>query len=125
MVIEQAGCVQFMGLPRKKLVMIKRFAGPLAVLFLFLGISIANAHESAASAATAHYMANEGLMVVQGETKVVFDPLFRNSYGQYQLLPKHMEEALFAGEPPFDGIDAIFVSHIMAITFHLQTYCDC
>jgi glyoxylase-like metal-dependent hydrolase (beta-lactamase superfamily II) len=48
---------------------------------------------------------------VQGETKVVFDPLFRNSYGQYQLLPKSMEEALFAGVPPFDGIDAVFVSH--------------
>lgn len=50
-------------------------------------------------------------MVVQGETKVVFDPLFRNSYGHYQLLPKPMEDALFAGAPPFDGIDAVFVSH--------------
>jgi len=56
-------------------------------------------------------MANEGLMVVQGDTKVVFDPLFRNSYGQYQLLPKEMEDALFSGQPPFDGIDAVFVSH--------------
>lgn len=56
-------------------------------------------------------MANEGLMVAQGETKVVFDPLFRNSYGHYQLLPRAMEEALFAGLPPYDGIDAIFISH--------------
>jgi L-ascorbate metabolism protein UlaG (beta-lactamase superfamily) len=56
-------------------------------------------------------MANEGFMVVSGETKVVFDPLFRNGYGHYQLLPKSMEEALFAGVPPFDGIDAVFVSH--------------
>ena len=39
----------------------------------------------------------KALMVVQGDTKVVFDPLFRNSYGQYQLLPKEMEDALFAG----------------------------
>lgn len=59
----------------------------------------------------AQYMANEGLMVVQGDTKIVFDPLFRNSYGQYQLLPEAMEKALFAGEPPFDGIDAVFISH--------------
>ncbi|MDX2427190.1 MAG: MBL fold metallo-hydrolase [Xanthomonadales bacterium] len=59
----------------------------------------------------AQYMANEGLMVVQGDTKVVFDPLFRNSYGQYQLLPKEMEEALFSGQPPFDGINAVFISH--------------
>lgn len=59
----------------------------------------------------AHYMANEGMMVVHGDTKVVFDPLFQNSYGRYQMLPKDMEEALFAGEPPFDGIDAVFISH--------------
>ena len=49
-------------------------------------------------------------MVVQGETKVVFDPLFRNSYGHYQLLPRAMKDALYAGEPPFDGIDAVFIS---------------
>ena len=67
--------------------------------------------ETDAQVAVAQYMANEGLMVVQGDTKVVFDPLFRNAYGQYQLLPKPMEEALFAGEPPFDGIDAVFISH--------------
>ena len=50
-------------------------------------------------------------MAVQGETKVLFGPLFRNSYGQYQLLPKTMEDALFSGAPPFDGIDAVFISH--------------
>ncbi|MEQ8409435.1 MAG: MBL fold metallo-hydrolase [Gammaproteobacteria bacterium] len=57
------------------------------------------------------YMANEGLLVEHGDTKVVFDPLFRNDYGQYLLLPPAMETALFAGEAPFDGIDAVFVSH--------------
>jgi len=50
-------------------------------------------------------------MVVHGDTKILFDPLFRNSYGQYQLLPPEMEQALFAGRPPFEGVDAIFVSH--------------
>jgi L-ascorbate metabolism protein UlaG (beta-lactamase superfamily) len=71
----------------------------------------AKAPNSEPTSATAQYMANEGLMVVQGETKVVFDPLFRNSYGHYQLLPKAMEQALYAGESPFDGIDAVFISH--------------
>jgi len=79
----------------------------LPALFLTLLFSgIAQSHES-----TAHYMANEGLMVSHGDTKIVFDPLFRDSYGQYLLLPQEMEEALFAGTAPFDGIDAIFVSH--------------
>jgi L-ascorbate metabolism protein UlaG (beta-lactamase superfamily) len=71
----------------------------------------ADSSGSNTSVSRAQYMANEGLMVVQGDTKVVFDPLFRNSFGQYQLLPKEMEDALFSGQPPFDGIDAVFVSH--------------
>jgi hypothetical protein len=89
--------------------MIKHFFLALTLLLITQGIAFAKAPHS--TSATAQYMANEGLMVMQGETKVVFDPLFRNSYGQYQLLPKVMEEALFAGTPPFDGIDAIFISH--------------
>lgn len=71
----------------------------------------AHADDSDSAEATAMYLANEGVMVVQGETKVVFDPLFRNNYGQYLLLPEPMKEALFAGQAPFDGIDAVFVSH--------------
>ncbi len=91
--------------------MIKRLFLLLALPFFTHALVFAQAPNSEPTSATAQYMANEGLMVMQGATKVVFDPLFRNSYGQYQLLPKAMEEALFAGEPPFDGIDAVFVSH--------------
>jgi L-ascorbate metabolism protein UlaG (beta-lactamase superfamily) len=61
--------------------------------------------------ATAHYLANAGVLVVSGETKIVFDPLFRNDYGTYRLVPQDLERALFAGEPPFDGIDAVLISH--------------
>jgi len=59
----------------------------------------------------AMYLANAGLMITEGDTKVLFDPLFRNGFGQYQLVPVEMEEALFAGEAPFDGVDAVFISH--------------
>lgn len=82
------------------------------LLFVLLTAGLLAASTNAfADDATAHYMANEGLMVVHDDTKIVFDPLFRNDYGQYLLLPPEMEAALFAGEPPFDGIDAVFVSH--------------
>lgn len=60
---------------------------------------------------TAHYLANEGVLVVSGETKVLFDPLFREDFGIYQLLPPELEAALMNGEPPFDGVDALFISH--------------
>lgn len=91
--------------------MIKHLVLSLALLLSANGLLFAKAPNSEATSATAQYMANEGLMVVQGETKIVFDPLFRNSYGHYQLLPRAMKDALYAGEPPFDGIDAVFISH--------------
>ena len=64
-----------------------------------------------ADESVAHYMANEALMVVHGNTKVMFDPIYKNSYSNYMLLPQEMEDALFAGDPPYDGLDAIFISH--------------
>jgi len=59
----------------------------------------------------AHYMANEALMVVHGDTKIMFDPIYKNSYNSYMLLPEEMEAVLFAGEAPYDGLDALFISH--------------
>ncbi len=59
----------------------------------------------------AHYLANAGVMIARGDTKILFDPFFRNDHGQYDLMPPEMEAALFTGSPPWDGIDAIFISH--------------
>lgn len=61
--------------------------------------------------ATAFYLANEGVMVTDGDTKILFDPLYPESYGQYLLVPEAMKAALFAGEAPFEDVDAIFISH--------------
>jgi L-ascorbate metabolism protein UlaG (beta-lactamase superfamily) len=60
---------------------------------------------------TLRYLGNEGVMVSQGDTRVLFDPLFNNSFGQYQLVPDNVRESIFAGAPPFDGVDAVFISH--------------
>ena len=65
----------------------------------------------ASGAATAQYLANAAVLVTNGGTKVVFDPLFRNDFGSYERVPESMERALFAGAPPFDGLDAVFISH--------------
>ena len=59
----------------------------------------------------AMYLANAGVMVTAGETKVLFDPFFRADFGIYELVPKAIEDAIFAATPPFDGIDAVFISH--------------
>ena len=50
-------------------------------------------------------------MIERGQTKIVFDPLFRNSYGKYDRVPAKIEDALFAGIEPWDSIDAVFISH--------------
>jgi L-ascorbate metabolism protein UlaG (beta-lactamase superfamily) len=62
-------------------------------------------------AVVAKYLANAGVLITHGDTKIVFDPLFDNDYGTYELVPKDIERALFEGAPPFDGLDAVFVSH--------------
>lgn len=59
----------------------------------------------------AHYLANAGVMIARGDTKILFDPFFRNGFGVYDVVPQDIEAALFAGTPPWDGIDAIFISH--------------
>ena len=59
----------------------------------------------------AKYLANAGVLITHGDTKIVFDPLFDNGFNTYELVPKDIEKALFDGAPPFDGLDAVFVSH--------------
>ncbi len=57
------------------------------------------------------YLANEGVMITHGDTTILFDPLFADSYGQYQMVPQNVLDAIFAGAAPFDGVDAVFISH--------------
>lgn len=60
---------------------------------------------------TATYLGNEGVMVKNGDRKIVFDPFFHNDYNNYQLVPEDIRHAIFNDTPPYDNIDAIFVSH--------------
>lgn len=66
---------------------------------------------------TVHYIANAGLLIDSGNSKVLFDPLFDNDYGQYYLPPADVRDAILAGKAPFDDIDAVFVSHVHADHF--------
>ncbi len=83
----------------------------LLITAIFTMLTATGPSIAADTVARAHYLANEGVLITHGDVKVIFDPLFDESYGQYQLVPKKMEQDLFAGVAPFDGIDAVFVSH--------------
>ena len=63
------------------------------------------------------YLGNAGVLVEQGDTKLLFDPLFRLQNTFYRAVPDHLENALMSGEPPFDGVDAVLITH-----FHLDHF---
>jgi len=64
-----------------------------------------------AQSAAITYLANEGVMVWEDDTKILFDPLYDNGFNTYQMVPDGVRDAIFAGDPPYDGVDAVFVSH--------------
>ncbi len=76
-----------------------------ASLFLF---DIASAHDHA----TATYLGNEGVLVSHGDTKILFDAFYAEGFRNYTLVPDDIASAMLKGEPPYDGVDAIFVSHV-------------
>lgn len=84
--------------------MMNRF---ISYLLLLGAASVAFAQDES----SIQYLANEGVMVKHAETSILFDPLFNNSYGQYQLVPSEMRAAIMAGRAPYDGVDAVFISH--------------
>ena len=89
---------------------------PLGAALLLAGATAlsaipAQAHPSEDDPATAHFLANEAILVTAGETRILFDPLFSVSYG-YPLVAPDVRAAIMAGEAPYDGVDAVFVSHV-------------
>lgn len=72
---------------------------------------------SAPAQTTVQYIANAGVLVADGESKILFDPLFDNDYGQYVLPPADIRDAILDGTAPFDKVDAVFISHAHADHF--------
>jgi len=79
-----------------------------SLLLAMLLIGPAEAHEQS----RVTYIGNEGVMVARGGTKVLFDAFYADSYDTYLLVPEAIGDAMLAGVAPYDGIDAVFVSHV-------------
>lgn len=86
----------------------------LRVLALFCALPIlaatASAHPETPTQTT--YLGNEGIMVSDGHSTILFDPLYPNGFGVYQMVPEAMRQDLMSGAAPFDSVDAIFISHM-------------
>jgi len=68
----------------------------------------AKAHSSHAEA---RYIANEGVLISQGDTKIMFDPLPLSGFGTYSDVPQSTQRKIMAGEGAYAGVDAVFISH--------------
>ena len=66
------------------------------------------------------FLANEGVLLTAGETRVVIDGLFR-PYKTYAVMPEADRERLETNQPPFDGIDLVLVSHMHGDHFHPES----
>lgn len=54
---------------------------------------------------------NEGVMVEQGDTKVLFDPLYDYGFETFPEMSDELKAAIESGKPPWHGVDAVFISH--------------
>ncbi len=86
----------------------KRITTLIAPLLLAAPIS---AHD-VTQHADATYMANEAVLIAQGETKIMFDPFYATGFGTYREVPGDMMAKVMSQTAPFDGIDGVFVSHV-------------
>lgn len=78
---------------------------------LIIGCFFAGRASAHPSGGTAQYIANEGVMIESGDLKILFDPIFDNGFGAFQLVAPETKVKLMEGLEPFDGVDAVFVSH--------------
>ncbi|MFC1726176.1 MBL fold metallo-hydrolase [candidate division KSB1 bacterium] len=57
------------------------------------------------------YIANEGFLISSGATKILIDALFVRNDGIYATPDKDILDNMEKGEPPFDNVDIIMVTH--------------
>jgi L-ascorbate metabolism protein UlaG (beta-lactamase superfamily) len=67
------------------------------------------------------YIANEGVLITSGETKILIDGLHRRYQRGYPYLPEPYRERIETAVPPFDGVDLVLVSHRHLDHFHPES----
>jgi L-ascorbate metabolism protein UlaG (beta-lactamase superfamily) len=80
-------------------------------LVFLLWVTICGHSAVLAHQASVTYVANEAVLITNGDKKVLFDPFFHKAFGIYQLVPEDTQQAIFNGAPPFDNLTAIVISH--------------
>lgn len=84
---------------------------PVFVVLLGFALCFASLSQAHQSGGQVEYLGNEGVLISVCDTKILFDAFFDDDYGQYVLVPGETRADLLAGRSPYDGVDALFVSH--------------
>ncbi|MCX6225163.1 MAG: MBL fold metallo-hydrolase [Bacteroidia bacterium] len=56
------------------------------------------------------YVGNAGFLIAVDNRKILIDATFKGYKGHYEL-PDYIQEKIRLGQPPFDGVDVILVTH--------------
>lgn len=86
--------------------MVHRFAAFIALLLVACETC---AHDPEAGHASA--IRNEGAMVEVSDTKILFDPIYDNNFGDYHEITPDLASSITRGGAPYDNIDAVFITH--------------
>jgi L-ascorbate metabolism protein UlaG (beta-lactamase superfamily) len=89
----------------------EKFVKPVTGCCLCVFLLVISTRAAGQETSTIRYLANAGVMIAHGESKILFDPIFHYGPNTYQRLPQEMRDAIMAGEPPYDDVDGVFVSH--------------
>ena len=57
------------------------------------------------------FIANSGALISSGDQKVLIDVLFDKPNPEYRAPSPEVLDKIMRGEPPFDGVDLVFVTH--------------
>jgi len=82
-----------------------------AIGVLVFGLALSEMAYAHGSHGEARYIANEGVLISQGHTKIMFDPLPLSGFGTYSEVPESTQRQIMEGEGPYKGVDAVFISH--------------
>ena len=96
----------------------------LSIITLLMMLAPNTYADSNNSSASITYLGNEGILLSDGEQKVLFDPFFHNVYGQFQAVPEEIQQAILSNTPPYDDIDLIVVSHAHGDHFTAETVAE-
>ncbi|HWM85817.1 MAG TPA: MBL fold metallo-hydrolase [Kofleriaceae bacterium] len=92
--------------------------GTLWCLVVLLACGCAGPRPAAPASLRVTYLANEGVLLEAGDTRVVIDGLHRHYKDLYATLPDPAREAFESAAPPWNGIDLLLVSHRHRDHFH-------